>query len=73
MTFPVQTMEITLNGKPLEIEKPLAIADLMAKLGIEPTRAVAELNGEIVMREKFPSELLKGGDRLEIVRFVGGG
>jgi thiamine biosynthesis protein ThiS len=34
---------------------------------------VAELNGEIVHRSRFPETLLGPGDVLEIVHFVGGG
>jgi thiamine biosynthesis protein ThiS len=36
-------------------------------------RVAVELNREIVPRPEWPGTLLKDGDRLEIVHFVGGG
>jgi thiamine biosynthesis protein ThiS len=36
-------------------------------------RVAVELNRDIVTRDRWPDTLLKDGDRLEIVHFVGGG
>lgn len=36
-------------------------------------RIAVERNGEIVPRAQYGSTILADGDRLEIVRFVGGG
>lgn len=66
-------MKISVNGKTIEQEGPLSLSALMETLGVDPARTVAELNGEIVMREKFAAETVNDGDRVELVRFVGGG
>ena len=40
---------------------------------MKPDRVAVELNREIVPRDRWSETLLKDGDRLEIVHFVGGG
>lgn len=66
-------MKIIINGSETEIESGLSIAGLLGKLSIDPLRAVVERNGSIVERAKINEVFLADGDRLEIVRFVGGG
>jgi thiamine biosynthesis protein ThiS len=64
---------ITLNGEPYEIEQPLTVADLLAKLAIDPRRVAVEHNLEILRRPAFVDTMVHEGDRIEIVNFVGGG
>ena len=64
---------ITLNGEPFEIEQPLTVADLLVRLAIDPRRVAIEHNLEIVRRQAYPDTQIHGGDRVEIVNFVGGG
>lgn len=66
-------MHITLNGEPYEIDAPLSIADLLARLDIDPRRVAVEHNLDIVKRRAYPDVTVHGGDRIEIVNFVGGG
>ena len=40
---------------------------------MKPDRVAVELNRDIVQRDRWTETLLKDGDRLEIVHFVGGG
>ena len=67
------TMKIQLNGEDREIADGLNISQLLEELQIRPGRVVVELNREIVGRDRFGAVLLKSGDALEIVHFVGGG
>jgi len=64
---------ITLNGEPFEIDQPLSVADLLARLAIDPRRVAIEHNLEILRRNAFADTLVHEGDRIEIVNFVGGG
>jgi thiamine biosynthesis protein ThiS len=64
---------ITLNGEPFEIDQPLSMADLLARLAIDPRRVAVEHNLEILRRNLFADTMVHGGDRIEIVNFVGGG
>jgi thiamine biosynthesis protein ThiS len=52
---------------------PLTLATLIESLSMKPDRVAVELNREIIPRDRWPETLLKDGDRLEIVHFVGGG
>jgi sulfur carrier protein len=66
-------LHITLNGEPYELESPLSIADLLAKLAIDSRRVAVEHNLAILKRHLFADTLVHDGDRIEIVNFVGGG
>jgi sulfur carrier protein len=66
-------MKIWVNGEEKEIENGLTVSRLLEELQIRPGRVVVELNRDIVSREAHGSTLLKEGDALEIVHFVGGG
>jgi sulfur carrier protein len=64
---------ININGEQKEIIEGSSIAQLLEELNIRPGRVVIELNRDIVSREAYGSAILKQGDALEIVHFVGGG
>ena len=66
-------MKIRVNGEEKEIADGLNVARLLEELQIRAGRVVVELNRNIVSREAHGSTLLKEGDALEIVHFVGGG
>jgi thiamine biosynthesis protein ThiS len=66
-------IEISLNGERRKILPELTVTQLLEELNIRPGRVVIELNHEIISREAYGSVLLKDGDTLEIVHFVGGG
>jgi sulfur carrier protein len=66
-------MKICINGEEKEILDGLNIAGLLDELEIRPGRVVVELNRTIISRQAQESTLLKEGDVLEIVHFVGGG
>ena len=71
--FFVCIMKIRINGEEKEVTEGLSIARLLEELQIRPARVVIELNRDIVAREAHGSTVLKQGDALEIVHFVGGG
>jgi sulfur carrier protein len=66
-------MKIVLNGKDFEIEKELTIQELLERLSIRPERVAVEVNLQVIKKAKFQEHILKDGDRVEIVNFVGGG
>jgi thiamine biosynthesis protein ThiS len=51
----------------------LTLAALIDSLNMKPDRVAVELNLEIAPRNLWSQTILKDGDRLEIVHFVGGG
>lgn len=66
-------MNITVNGRPLDVPEETTIASLLQDKGLDPKIVVAERNGDIVPGKHFDSTRLSEGDRLELLRFVGGG
>lgn len=69
-------MELTVNGKPAAIEgqETLSLPALLDELKVKDALYVTvELNGEIVDRADFDATIIKGGDALEFLYFMGGG
>jgi thiamine biosynthesis protein ThiS len=66
-------MEITLNGEAHEVEADTTIAALLGALNIPLVKVAVERNLSIVSRSTFDQVILQKGDRIEIVRFIGGG
>lgn len=69
MTF----MRLVINGEEKEYSDIANLASLVDLLGLKADRLAVELNRDIVPRTRWTTTLLKEGDRLEIVHFVGGG
>lgn len=61
------------NGRARPDADGLALEELLALDGFDAARVACELNGEIVPRDKYACTVLRAGDVLEVVRFVGGG
>ena len=66
-------MNIRLNGEPHEVTGPITITDLLAKLDIDPRRVAVEHNLIVLRRAAFGDTIVREGDQIEIVNFVGGG
>ncbi len=64
---------ITINGTPLIQAEGSTLLELLQKQNYRTERVAVELNGEIVPKAAFGQTILKDGDRLEVVSFVGGG
>jgi thiamine biosynthesis protein ThiS len=64
---------ITLNGERFELDSPMSVAALLARLDIDPRRVAVEHNLNIIKRQTFQDTLIGDGDSVEIVNFVGGG
>lgn len=66
-------MHVQINGKPTEILQKVSLLDWIEEQKISPTSAIAEYNGEIIPQERWATTVLKEGDQVEILKFVGGG
>ena len=64
---------LEVNGKRVELAAPTLLLAYLEQLGVNPRAIAVELNGEIVQRPAYDTVVLRDGDRLEIVRMVGGG
>ena len=66
---------LIINGTQRQFDDrmPADIAALLAELNIASATVIAELDGEIIPRKDFAATKLQPGQKLELVRFVGGG
>jgi sulfur carrier protein len=62
-----------LNGAIHSLPEPSKVADLIEQLGLTGQRLAIEINGDIVPRSQHATLELKDGDKVEVVRAIGGG
>ena len=63
---------VRINGESLEKDGK-SVTEVLADMGINIQHVAVELNEEIVPKARYGETILKDGDHVEIVRFVGGG
>ena len=66
-------MNITLNGDPLDVPGPVSVTTLLESLAIDARRVAVEHKLIILKRAAFDQTIVREGDNIEIVNFVGGG
>jgi thiamine biosynthesis protein ThiS len=64
---------ITLNGDTYEVPGPLTVGQLLAQLDVDARRVAVEHNLIVVKRAAYDASVVRDGDSVEIVNFVGGG
>ena len=64
---------ITINGKQKDLEGPQSLMDYLEALGIAQRAIAIAYNGDIIRKNEIQEVTLVDGDKLEIVRAVGGG
>ena len=64
---------ITVNGKEVTLTGSLSVADYLEQNNYQLKRIAVEMNGDILPKYSYSDTMLKDGDRLEVVSFVGGG
>ena len=66
-------MRVSVNGEDYELPEALTVAELVERVGLGDRRIALEVNREIVPRGEYAATRLHEGDRVEIVRAIGGG
>lgn len=66
-------MKIALNGKEEILKEGTTVGELIALKGLNPDTVIVEYNYDLVEKENWAGIVLKENDRLEVLRFVGGG
>jgi len=69
----IKSVNITLNGDPLDVPGPVSVTALLESLTIDARRVAVEYNLVILKRAAFDQTIVREGDHIEIVNFVGGG
>ena len=63
---------VKINGDELNIAGK-TVAEYLATTSYDPKRIAVERNGDIVPKAQYGETVLKDGDSVEVVSFVGGG
>ncbi|MEK9658873.1 MAG: sulfur carrier protein ThiS [Chloroflexota bacterium] len=66
-------IRVIVNGQEREMAGPQSVATYLEGLGLAGRFVAVARNGEVLEREAFASVTIEDGDRLEVVRPVGGG
>jgi sulfur carrier protein len=66
-------VRIEINGEPREVDDGITVSALLGVLALGDRLVAVERNQEIVPRAEHPRAVLRDGDKIEIVHFVGGG
>ena len=66
-------MRLQLNGESRDTPDLATLAELASWLALPSFGSAIELNGEVIRRAEHAATPLREGDRLEVVRLVGGG
>ena len=73
-TSPPQAgIDVTVNGVGHSLPSGSSLGDLIAALGFAGRPIAVEVDGDVVPRASLAGRVLVGGERIEIVTFVGGG
>ena len=66
-------IKIIVNGKQISVNIKYSLKNLIDRLKLPIKKVAIELNREIVNKKRISKIILKSGDKIEIVNFIGGG
>lgn len=66
-------MKISVNGKPMEVEPGLTVEGLLTLLDVKREYTAVAVNRDIIRKADYDAVKLSEGDKVEIVRPMGGG
>ena len=64
---------IYLNGEARDIPVETDLVRLLEEFSLPSKRIAIELNKNVIRRPDWPATIIREGDKLEVVHFVGGG
>ena len=73
MSDAAEEVRVRVNGELRAFAPETRVADLLASLGVSTPRVAVEYNREILAKGEYEATVLREGDELEVVTFVGGG
>ncbi|TLY23041.1 MAG: sulfur carrier protein ThiS [Nitrospirae bacterium] len=65
-------MQVTINGKTEEVSGS-TVLDLLKAKDVSPQMVAVELNSKMLDRDKLGSTVVKDGDAIELLFYMGGG
>ena len=73
MDSPAADITIRVNGEPLAVPARCTLDELLERMGMAGQRVAVERNEDVVPRSEHATTGLQEGDRIEIIRAIGGG
>jgi thiamine biosynthesis protein ThiS len=66
-------MRIVVNGRDMDVTEGLSIDGLLRELGLKREYTAVAVNRDIMPKSAYGDTVLRPGDKVEIVRPMGGG
>jgi thiamine biosynthesis protein ThiS len=66
-------MRIVVNGRDMDVAEGLSIEALLRELGVKREYTAVAVNRDIMPKSAYDATVLRPGDKVEIVRPMGGG
>ncbi len=66
-------IQIVVNGKDVELECAMSVNAYLDHIGLRGRRVAIAVNSEVLHEEEYENTVVGDGDRVEVVRPVGGG
>ena len=66
-------MKISVNGKDIEVADGISVEALLTHLAVKRQYTAVAVNREVTPKSAYEATVLRDGDRVEIVRPMGGG
>ena len=67
------SVQISVNGKPMEVEPGITVDGLLSLLNVKREYTAVAVNREVTPKSTYATVKLSEGDKVEIVRPMGGG
>jgi thiamine biosynthesis protein ThiS len=64
---------LTVNGRERQLPAEITLPALLEELGVDRRMVAVAHNGDVIPRATYDDVTLRDGDRVEVVRMVGGG
>ncbi len=66
-------MKIILNGEATQIDNNSTVLQVLQKYKLDSELTVVEINLTVLKKEQFNTFFVKEDDKIELIRFMGGG
>lgn len=66
-------MEVTINRKPVGVESPMSLAELLTREGIPAEGVAVAVNNRVVPRGNWATTPVEEGMKITVIRAVCGG
>jgi len=66
-------MKIILNGEATQIDDNSTVLQVLQKYNLDSKLTVVEINLTVLKKEQFNTFFVKEDDKIELIRFMGGG